>query len=337
MESPTHAREPVLQVSGLKAYYQTAIFGVQREVRAVDDVSFHVGANEIYGLAGESSCGKTTLIKTIAAAIRPPLRIVAGRIDFNFHGRQIGLHDASPKTIDAIRWKHLSYIMQGSMNVLNPVRRVRHAFVDFAFRHVGKNMSEFLEVVRNHLQRLHLQPEILAAYPHKLSGGMRQRVTIALATVCRPEFIIADEPTTALDVIVQNGVLEMIRDVQREMRASLIFVTHDMAVHANLCDRLGIMYAGRLVEEGRVADVFRQPKHPYTAHLLASLPRIGDVAPKKGLEGTPPSLADPPAGCRFHPRCPLAMEICRQRVPAMERVGPEHRVACFASNVEAAA
>ena len=173
--------------------------------------------------------------------------------------------------------------MQGSMSVLNPVRRVRHSFVDFAFRHIGQPMAEFLDIVRAHLQRLHLAPDVLDAYPHQLSGGMRQRVTIALATVCRPEFIIADEPTTALDVVVQKDVLAMIHEIQREMGSSIIFVTHDMAVHANLTDRLGIMYAGRLVEEGRTADVFRKPRHPYTAHLIASLPRLGDAAPKEGL------------------------------------------------------
>ena len=171
------------------------------------------------------------------------------------------------------------------MNVLNPVRRVRHSFVDFAFRHIGKPMPAFLDIVRAHLQRLHLAPEVLDAYPHQLSGGMRQRVTIALATVCRPEFIIADEPTTALDVVVQKGVLAMIHEIQRELGSSIIFVTHDMAVHANLTDRLGIMYAGRLVEEGRTADIFRAPRHPYTAHLIASLPRLGDTAPKAGPGG----------------------------------------------------
>jgi peptide/nickel transport system ATP-binding protein len=189
---------------------------------------------------------------------------------------------------------------------------------------------EFLDIVRAHLQRLDLSPDILSAYPHQLSGGMRQRVAIALATVCRPEFIIADEPTTALDVIVQNGVLAMIRDVQKEIGSSLIFVTHDLAVHANLCHRLGIMYAGRLVEEGGTAEIFRAPKHPYTAHLVASLPRIGSTAPKKGLEGSPPNLADPPSGCRFHPRCPMAMDVCRAQVPLMVEVQPGRRVACFA-------
>jgi peptide/nickel transport system ATP-binding protein len=158
---------------------------------------------------------------------------------------------------------------------------------------------------------------------------MRQRVAIALATVCRPEFIIADEPTTALDVIVQKGVLAMIREVQQEIGSSLIFVTHDLAVHANLCHRLGIMYAGRLVEEGPTAALFSAPLHPYTMHLISSLPRIGHAEPKQGLEGAPPSLADPPAGCRFHPRCPQAMEVCRRHVPPMVEVAPGRRVACF--------
>jgi peptide/nickel transport system ATP-binding protein len=325
---------PVLTVTGLRAYYRTASFGIEREVRAVDDVSFHVNANEIYGLAGESSCGKTTLIKTVAAAIRPPLTVVDGSVIFTFGGQQLDIHRADPGQLAAVRWRNLSYIMQGSMNVLNPVRRVRHAFVDFAWRHIGGRMPAFLDQVRAHLRRLHLEPEVLDAFPHQLSGGMRQRVTIALATICRPEFIIADEPTTALDVIVQNGVLTMIREVQREMGSSIIFVTHDLAVHANLCDRLGIMYAGRLVEEGPTAEIFRAPKHPYTAHLIASLPRLGDAAPRQGLAGTPPSLADPPSGCRFHPRCPLAMDICRRETPPMEWLAPGHRVACFAAAPE---
>jgi peptide/nickel transport system ATP-binding protein len=320
---------PVLAVSGLKAYYRTAAFGVKREVRAVDDVSLAIAPGEIYGLAGESSSGKTTLIKTIANAIQPPLQVLAGSVVFNFHGQRVDIHGIAPSELAAIRWKHLSYVMQGSMNVLNPVRRVRHSFADFAFRHIGQPMPQFLDTVRNHLQRLHLASDVLDAFPHQLSGGMRQRVTIALATVCRPEFIIADEPTTALDVVVQKGVLAMIHEIQRELGSSILFVTHDMSVHANLADRLGIMYAGRLVEEGRTADVFRAPLHPYTAHLIASLPRLGDSAPKKGLEGAPPNLASPPPGCRFHPRCPRATEICRRETPPMAWLAEGHRAACF--------
>ena len=321
----------ILTVSNLRAYYATHAFGIEREVRAVDDVSLAVAQNEIYGLAGESGCGKSTLIKTIAAAIRPPLRVMSGSVTFDFADQQIDMHAATPSAIAAIRWRHLSYIMQGSMSVLNPVRRVRHAFIDFAYRHIARPMPEFLAIVRGHLERLRLAADVLEAYPHELSGGMRQRVTIALATVCRPDFIIADEPTTALDVVVQKDVLAMIREIQREIGSSLLFVTHDLAVHANLCHRLGVMYAGRLVEEGATAELLRTPRHPYTAHLVASLPRIGDTAPKASLSGAPPDLADPPSGCRFHPRCPLAMDICRHEKPPMRTMALTHRVACYAA------
>jgi peptide/nickel transport system ATP-binding protein len=255
--------------------------------------------------------------------------VVSGAITFQFQDRRVSVIDVDPEALAAIRWKHVSYIMQGSMSVLNPVRRIRHSFIDFAFRHIGKPMPEFLEVVRTHLHRLQLEAQILDAHPHQLSGGMRQRVTIALATVCRPGFIIADEPTTALDVIIQKEVLGMIKQVQRELRSSLILVTHDLAVHAHVCDRLGIMYAGRLVEEGRTAEIFRQPRHPYTRNLISSLPRIGHVGSGKGLEGAPPNLAVPPTGCRFHPRCSLAMDICRRENPPLSELADGHRVACF--------
>ena len=321
---------PVLAVERLRAYYQMKYFGIDREVRAVDDITLHVNRNEIYGLAGESSSGKTSFIKTIAAANRPPLNVVGGSVKFSFLDRDI--HSLDSEALAAVRWKHLSYIMQGSMNVLNPVRRIRRSFFDFAFAHIRKPEPEFVAIVERHLNRLHLEPSVLDAYPHELSGGMRQRVTIALATICRPEFIIADEPTTALDVVVQKGVLGMIREVQREMGSSILLVTHDMAVHANMADRLGIMYAGRLVEEAPTREMFAKPLHPYTAHLIESLPRIGDVGLKKALGGSPPNLSAPPPGCRFHPRCPLAMDICRREVPGLTTLAPNHRVACFAAS-----
>jgi peptide/nickel transport system ATP-binding protein len=326
---------PLLQVSGLKAYYQMRFFGVTREVRAVDDVTLTIRRNEIYGLAGESSSGKTTLIKTIARAIRPPLNVVGGSVTFDFKDGRRDVYAMSPAQLDAIRWSRLSYVSQGSMNVLNPVRRIRHSFVDFAARHIGGSRQDFFAAVSAHLRRLSLDPKVLDAYPHEMSGGMRQRLTIALATICRPEFIIADEPTTALDVIVQKGVLAMLREVQQEMGSSILFVTHDMAVHANLTDRLGIMYAGRLVEEGPTAEIFQRPFHPYTAHLISSLPRIGDDVRKTGLPGSPPNLADPPAGCRFHPRCPLAVARCREAAPPLEELEPGHRVACHVAKARA--
>jgi len=331
------AVEPVLRVHDLQAHFRTRYFGVNRDVKAVDGVTFDVRRNEIYGLAGESSSGKTTLIKTVGGLIKPPLEVVGGTVQFSFLKGHGGLALAPPEEVARIRWKHLSYIMQGSMNVLNPLRRIRSTFVDFAARHMGGPGFAFDRAVTEHLARVRLDASVLEAYPHELSGGMRQRVTIALATICRPEFIIADEPTTALDVLVQKDVLGMIRGIQREMGSSVLFVTHDMGVHAYLTDRLAIMYAGRLVEEAPTREIFARPLHPYTKHLIGSLPRIGDDKPRKGLEGSPPSLANPPPGCRFHPRCPLAMEVCRTAVPRMVEELPGHRVACYAISGERAA
>ncbi|AYG69001.1 ABC transporter ATP-binding protein [Rhizobium sp. CCGE531] len=322
--------EAVVEVNNLRAYYRAFLYGVDREVRAVDDVSLSIGRGEIYGVAGESSSGKTTLIKTIAGAIRPPLRVVSGAVKFHFNGGTQDIYAMTPEQRASLRWRYLSYIMQGSMNVLNPVRRIRYSFTDFAFRHMKVDRATFFDRVGAHLQRLKLDAHLLDAYPHELSGGMRQRMTIALATILTPEFIIADEPTTALDVIVQRDVLQMIREIQREMGSSFLFVTHDMGVHAAVSDRIGIVYAGRLVEEAPTRKLFQLPLHPYTQHLVASLPRIGDISTRPSLEGRPPNLAMPPEGCRFHPRCPKRMDICSREVPPMVTVEPDRRVACFA-------
>jgi peptide/nickel transport system ATP-binding protein len=320
--------DTVLEVRDLKAYYQMDYFGVRREVRAVDDISLTIRRNEIYGIAGESSSGKSTLIKTIAGAISPPLRVVGGSVRFNFGDGPIDVY-SGPGVMKSARWRHLSYIMQGSMNVLNPVRRVKHSFADFAFKHMRLQPAAFWARVREHLGRLGLDRNVLEAFPHQLSGGMRQRLTIALATVCEPEFIIADEPTTALDVLVQQDVLALIKEVQERLGSSIIFVTHDMTVHAAIADRIGIVYAGRLVEEGPTADVFSRPQHPYTAHLISSLPRLGDVSRRKALPGKPPNLSDPPPGCRFHPRCPLAISKCATENPPLEEGREFGRVACW--------
>ncbi|NZD51559.1 ABC transporter ATP-binding protein [Rhizobium leguminosarum] len=317
-----------LTIDGLKCYYVNDYFGVRREIRAVDDISLTIRRNEIYGIAGESSSGKTSLIKTLAGAIRPPMRVVGGTVKFNFADGPIDVY-GEPAKMKAARWRHLSYIMQGSMNVLNPVRRVKHAFTDFASRHMNLDPDAFRARVEAHLARLHLDPHVLEAFPHQLSGGMRQRLTIALATVCEPEFIIADEPTTALDVLVQQDVLALIKEVQMRLQSSVIFVTHDMSVHAAITDRLAIMYAGRLAEEGPTQAIFDNPQHPYTVHLIGSLPRIGDVSTRKSLKGKPPALSDPPSGCRFHPRCPIAIDKCAREVPAMLPSATGGRVACF--------
>jgi len=321
---------PLLSVQNLCAYYQTQVYGISRTVRAVDGVSFELYPNEIYGVAGESSCGKTTLIKVISGSIKPPLKAHAGSVNYDFGSGPIDMLKISQAELrENIRWKEISYVMQGSMSVLNPVRKVIKTFEDIVDSHQPiTNKRSFLAQTEAHINRLGLTSDVLNAYPHQLSGGMRQRIAIALATVFHPSLIIADEPTTALDVVVQRGVLQTIKEIQAESGNTVLLVTHDIAVHANIADRLMIMYAGRIVEEAPTENIFSAPLHPYTQHLVSSLPVIGERTAKASLQGAPPNLANPPAGCRFHPRCPLAIDICRTDVPEMLEVSKRHRVAC---------
>jgi len=320
----------LLQVDNLKAYYRTEMYGISRLVKAIDGVSLELKPNEIYGLAGESSCGKTTLIKALSGTIKPPLKVYEGSINYQFkYGARNILEIPSEELQRNVRWKEISYVMQGSMSVLNPVRKVIRTFDDIIATHEGlKDRKAFLARIKEHISKLGLPPEVLKSYPHELSGGMRQRVAIALATVFRPSFIIADEPTTALDVVVQRGVLQLLKEIQGESKNTVLLVTHDIAVHANVADRVAIMYAGRIVEEAPTEIIFRRPEHPYTKHLISSLPVIGDKSGKSSLDGAPPNLANPPEGCRFHPRCKQVMEICRKEVPSMQVLEEGHRAAC---------
>lgn len=320
----------LLSVQNLAAYYRTEIYGISRTVRAVDGVSFDLLPNEIYGVAGESSCGKTTLIKVISGNIKPPLKVNSGSVNYHFGAYDVDmLHTSQEELRRNVRWKEISYVMQGSMSVLNPVRKIIKTFEDIVDTHEGiGDKKKFLEQTREHVNRLGLPTEVLNSYPHQLSGGMRQRVAIALATVFHPSLIIADEPTTALDVVVQRGVLQMIKDIQALSANTVLLVTHDMAVHANVADRVMIMYAGRIAEEAPTESIFNTPLHPYTQHLIRSLPMIGERSTKASLPGAPPNLANPPTGCRFHARCPYVMEICRTEVPDLVPVRENHRVAC---------
>lgn len=320
----------LLELDDVHAYYRTEMYGVSRSVRAVDGVSLELYKNEIYGVAGESSCGKTTLIKVISGTIKPPLRIESGRIHFNFGEFEVDMRKIGDEDMRKnVRWVEVSYVMQGSMSVLNPVRKIGRTFEDIVKTHRGiADKAVFKQLMREHVMKLGLPPDVLTMFPHQLSGGMRQRVAIALATVFQPSLIIADEPTTALDVVVQRGVLQMLKDIQAESGNTVMLVTHDLAVHANVADRVGIMYAGRIVEEGPTDIIFNAPRHPYTDHLVHSLPVIGDKTEKESLSGAPPNLADPPSGCRFHPRCPLVMERCRVETPEMLTIAHRHRVAC---------
>jgi peptide/nickel transport system ATP-binding protein len=319
----------VADIKDLHAYYITEAYGVRRTVRAVDGISIGIRENEIYGIAGESGCGKSTLLKVLLGMVAPPLTVVQGSVTYNFEGERIDMTSLSVAELRAMRWRELSYIPQGSMHVLNPVRRIRDTFRDFIGAHVRAPRREIDARVRAYLADLGLPEKVLGSYPHQLSGGMRQRVTIALATILSPRLIVADEPTTALDVVVQRGVIQLLQEIRDRERNTMVVVTHDMGVHANLTDRVAVLYAGQLMEEADTRTIFAQPRHPYTQHLIRSLPKIDDRSEKLSIPGRPPALDNPPGGCRFHPRCPYAMEVCKTQVPAMEQVGPNHRVACW--------
>jgi peptide/nickel transport system ATP-binding protein len=320
---------PLVQVENLKAHYLVDVYGIKRAVRAVDGVSFQVEENSIFGIAGESGCGKTSLIKVLSATLRPPLTVQEGKVIYDLGNGGTDILSLDEEGLRRLRWEFLSYVPQGSMNVLNPVRRVRTIFRDFVGAHRAGALAHFAAEVAEHLSRLGLPPEVLTSYPHQLSGGMRQRVTLALATILNPRLILADEPTTALDVVVQRGVIQLLMKLHAEQRNTLILVTHNMAVHANLADRLAIMYAGQIVEEAPTAELFDNPLHPYTGYLIGSLPRIGDKTYKVSAPGSPPSLASLPGGCRFHPRCPHVMDVCRREEPELLAAAPGHNVACF--------
>ncbi len=319
----------ILETNNLKAYYITHAYGIQRTVKAVNGVTIAVRENEVYGLAGESGCGKSTLLKVLLNTITPPLTVVEGTVMYNFGKTRENMLTMSEARLRDMRWKEISYLPQGSMFVLNPVRLIRDTFRDFLGAHVNASKKDLDEMVKTYLHELGLPDKVLGSYPHQLSGGMRQRVTIALGTILSPRLILADEPTTALDVVVQRGVIQLLSDIRERIKNTLIVVTHDMGVHANFCDRIAILYAGQIVEEADTRTIFKDPKHPYTQHLIQSLPKIDDKTERLSIPGKPPALDKLPEGCTFHPRCPYVMARCRTEMPPLEQVSENHRAACF--------
>jgi peptide/nickel transport system ATP-binding protein len=311
----------VLRVRGLSVRYHTP----GGAVRAADGITFSLRADERLGIAGESGSGKSTMALSLLRLIKPPGRIESGEIWLD--GQD--LMTLSDDEMRRLRLARIALVPQGSMNSLNPVLRIRDQVAD-ALRDHGVEVTrrQLDERLRNLLPRVGLGPEVAGMFPHQLSGGMKQRACIAIAMSLSPRVIVADEPTSALDVVVQKQVMDTLARAQADLGASVILVGHDMGLMAQFVDRLGVMYAGKLVEISPVRDVFTSPLHPYTRMLIATLPSFERKGVFQGIPGLPPPLRDLPSGCAFHPRCPLAVERCRTETPLLREARPDALAAC---------
>ncbi|WP_374447085.1 ABC transporter ATP-binding protein [Stella sp.] len=318
--------DPLLRVEDLRVVFGR---GPSEQV-AVDGVGFHVGAGETFGIVGESGSGKSlTALALLRLVPSPPGRIAGGRV--RFEGKD--LVQASEAEMEHIRGARIGMIFQEPMSALNPVFTVGEQVAEALRVHEGLGRAEASARALALLQRVGIAdaPRRMRQYPHELSGGMRQRVMIAAALACRPSLLIADEPTTALDVTIQAQILALLRELQREMGMAVILITHDLGVVAQMVDRVMVMYGGRVAEEGTVEQVFGRPSHPYTRLLLESIPSLDHERERlPSIPGMVPTLAEMPPGCRFHPRCPQAMPVCRERIPPAVESEPGHRAACFA-------
>jgi len=315
----------MLKIENLTTSYKT----IHGDVKVCNNISFDIRENEIFGIAGESGCGKTTLLKALYDLLDPPFQIDEGRV--LLCGEKDGVpYSYESGKIRSMWWDKISYVPQAAQSVLNPIARLKSHFLDTIPKNKRKleSKQETLERVKKYLEELDLPSDVLDAYPFQLSGGMRQRAIIALATFMSPDVVLADEPTTALDVVVQRGILMLLMQLQKQFKNTLVVVSHDMGVHYQITNRIGIMYSGSFAEIGNTDDVFSDPIHPYAQMLVASLPRVGDKSSRVGIPGRPPPLTDPPSGCRFAPRCPLAKDICHQDVPVFEEVKPGRYAAC---------
>ncbi|MXW30920.1 MAG: ABC transporter ATP-binding protein [Chloroflexi bacterium] len=318
----TDRRDPLLTVDGLSLSYQTR----QGEVQAIRDVSFELARGSALGLVGESGCGKTSVANCLMRLLPDNARLSAGRVLLD--GQDVLL--LTEEEMRLRRWRRISMVFQAAMNVLDPVYRVGQQIIEAIETHgVESTDSAARERVARLFRMVGLDPQLMERYPHEFSGGMRQRAVIAMALSCDPDLMIADEPTTALDVIVQDRILRELKAIQQQLAMSIIYISHDIAVVAEVTDVVGVMYAGRLVEMGDTSDVFRAPAHPYTAALMSSFPSVsGERRSLTSLPGEPPNLSDPPQGCPFHPRCAYATDVCRTEYPPRARSG-SHWAACW--------
>ena len=323
---------PLIEIKGLKTHFYTE-GGV---VRAVDGISFLIEPEKTLGIVGESGCGKSVTALSILRLIpTPPGKIVDGEILFNRNGSMLDLTQLNPKgsQMRSIRGNEIAMIFQEPMTSLNPVYTIGYQIMENIMLHQSLKKRAARDKAIEMLQAvgIPLPEQRVKEYPHQLSGGMRQRAMIAMALSCNPALLIADEPTTALDVTIQAQVLELMNDLRREFNAAILFITHDLGVIADMADDVAVMYLGRIVEIGTVWDIFHDPKHPYTQGLLNSIPSLSTMTKKRlvPIEGVVPDLLDAPQGCGFGPRCPGVTKICDRKIPDLHEVEPGHRVACW--------
>ena len=315
--------EQILEVEHLTLTYATRAGGVS----AVDDVSFTLGVGESLGLVGESGCGKSSVAASLLRLLAENAQITRGQIRF----KGVDLVSLSEGEMRKYRWRNLAMVFQAAMNALNPVYSVGDQIIEALEQHMGaQSYAQSRARVAELFELVGIEPRLMDRYPHEYSGGMRQRAIIAMALACNPDIIVADEPTTALDVIVQDALLRELRALQRKLGMAMLYISHDIAVIAEVSDRIGVMYAGRLVELGPAASIFHTPLHPYTGALMAAFPSVtGPRRPLVALGGEPPNLLSPPSGCRFHPRCAFATNKCRSESPPLADHGGGHLAACW--------
>ena len=315
---------PLLEIKNLALEFNT----YRGVVKALDDVNFQIFGEESFGLAGESGCGKSVTALSVLRLVPKPGRIVNGEIIF----RGEDLLRKSEKEMRKARGSKISMIFQDPTSSLNPVFRIGDQISRVIKRHQNLTGKEAREKALELLEKVEVADptRALELYPHELSGGMKQRVMIAIALSCHPDLVIADEPTTSLDVTIQARILDLIRGLQKDFKSSIFYITHNLAVIAEICDRVGVMYAGDIVELGPTKDIFSSPVHPYTQNLIKAIPELGKRERKLvSIRGVVPDLIDPPGGCRFHPRCVRMKSICTEEKPKLTELDKGHYVACW--------
>ena len=318
----TENADILISVRNLQVEYKTR----RGSLRAVDGVSFDIYKNEVFGLAGESGCGKSTIAHAIIRLLKSPAHVVGGEILF----REKDILSLNARELKKIRWESISFVSQSAMNALNPVMTVGDQIVDAIQAHTSMKRAAARKRAAELLDTVGIDKKRIDSYPHQLSGGMRQRAIIAIALSLQPELVIMDEPTTALDVVVQKQIMQELQQLKDRFEFSVLFITHDLSLLVEFSDRLAIMYAGEIVELGASRDVFNTPQHPYTDRLMRSFPTLyGDRKELLGIPGSPPDLIAPPTGCRFHPRCQVAIQgPCQKDRPDLSHIKDRHFAAC---------